>query len=237
MKILLFALLLFLAACGGPPPPQPTATVEGLIRFDGPRPTMPTISMEAEEACTKLHATPVLDSSALVNADGGLANVFVYVKSGLEKHSFAPPLETVTIEQKGCQFIPRVIGVRKGQTIAVKNSDPVTHNIHPMPKNNRDWNQSQAPGAEDLKRRFGFPEVMIPVKCNVHAWMRSYIAVLEHPFFAVTGLDGRYRFTGLPPGEYVVAAWHEKFGERTQKITVAPGATINLPLSFVPNLP
>ena len=129
------------------------------------------------------------------------------------------------LEQRGCQFIPRVLAIRTGQVLAVKNSDPVSHNVHPMPKNNRDWNQQQPPKAEDLKRKFGFAEVMIPVKCNVHSWMRSYIGVLDHPYFAVTDKDGGFSLKGLPPGKYTVAAWHEKLGEQTSEVTVAKGET------------
>jgi plastocyanin len=227
---------LALAGCGEPPKIA-GGQVSGRVRFEGQRPAMRTISMEAEEACAKMQAEPVEDGAARISAEGGVANVFVYVKRGLEGKSYAPPTETVVIEQKGCQFGPRVVGVRKMQTIAVKNLDPVTHNIHPMPKNNRDWNQSQAPGAEDLKRRFGFPEVMIPVKCNVHAWMRAYIAVMEHPFFAVTNEQGEFRLKDVPPGEYEIAAWHEQFGEKTQKVRVEAGGAVELPLSFVSNLP
>lgn len=236
MKPILILSLLLLAACGGPEKP---ATITGRVRMEGtaPAPGQP-ISMDAEAACAALHPTPAVDESAIIGAGiGSVANVFVYIKSGLEGKTFPPPTEAVVIEQKGCLFGPRVLGVVKGQFIAVKNSDPVTHNIHPMPKNNRDWNQSQAPGAEDLKRRFGFAEVMIPVKCNVHAWMRAYLGVLDHPYFAVTGRDGQFRIPNLPPGQYTIAAWHERFGEITRPLTVAPGSTPVLDLAFVSDLP
>lgn len=234
MRLLLALLLLVLAACA---PDQP-ANLSGRVTLNGapPAPGAP-ISMDAEAACAAMHPTPAPDESAVVAADGSVANVFVYIKSGLEGKTFPPPTTAVAIEQKGCLFGPRVLGVMKGQFITVKNSDPVTHNIHPMPKNNRDWNQSQAPGAEDLKRRFGFAEVMIPVKCNVHAWMRSYIGVLDHPFFAVTGRDGRFTIPNLPPGQYTIAAWHERFGEITRPLTVTSGSALVLDLAFVSDLP
>jgi plastocyanin len=213
--------------------PATAGSVQGSIRFEGKRPAPKRISMDAEEACEAMHKdAPVFDQQLLVAKDGGLANVFVYVKSGLEGKQFAPPAEAVMIEQRGCQFIPRVVALRAGQTLAVKNSDPVSHNIHPMPKNNRDWNQQQPPDAPDLKRRFAYPEVMIPVKCNVHAWMKSYIAVLEHPFFAITSDAGEFTIAGLPPGDYTVAAWHERFGERTETITVTPKQAANFAMVF-----
>lgn len=204
------------------PVPATVATVEGKVTYDGPLPAKKRISMDAEAECQKLHPEPVYEASLVVGTDRALANAFVYIKSGLEGKTFPPPTTVVEINQQGCQFAPRIVGLRKLQTISVKNSDPVSHNIHPMPVNNREWNQQQSPGTPNLTRRFGFPEVMIPVKCNVHAWMRSYIAVLEHPYFAVTGSDGSYRFENLPPGQYVVAVWHEKLGELTQPLTVAP---------------
>lgn len=188
--------------------------------------------MNAEEDCEKLHAAPVVEQTVVAGADGALAGAVVYIKRGLEGRKFPPPADAVVLDQKGCQFAPRVVALRAGQTLTVRNSDPVSHNIHPMPKNNRDWNQQQPPGAADLQRRFGFAEVMIPVKCNVHAWMRAWIGVFDHPFFAVTTTDGRFAWNGIPPGEYEVAVWHETLGEKAQKITLAPGARETLAFSF-----
>jgi YVTN family beta-propeller protein len=196
------------------------ASLRGHVVFEGKRPPPKRISMDAEAACQALHKAPVFDEQVVVDNHGGLANVFVYVKQGLEGKAFAPAQQTVMLEQRGCQFIPRVIALQAGQTLAVRNSDPVSHNVHPKALNNRDWNQQQAPQAPDLERRFAHPEVMIPVKCDVHAWMRSYIGVLDHPFFAVTDANGNFAIEGLPPGEYTLAAWHEIFGEITQKVAV-----------------
>jgi hypothetical protein len=125
----------------------------------------------------------------------------------------------VVLDQRGCRFVPRVVVLRAGQTLQVKNSDPVTHNVHPMPRNNRDWNQQQAPGAPDLLRRFARPEVMIPVKCDIHSWMRTWIAVLDHPYFATTGPGGEFRIEGVPAGRHVLAAWHETLGEQTREVS------------------
>lgn len=182
--------------------------------------------MDAEAACQELHrGKPVYDESITVDQGGGVANVFVYVQAGLEGKTFESPKEAVHLDQHGCMFAPRVIGIRAGQTLAVKNSDPVSHNIHPLPKNNRDWNEQQSPQTPDLERRFARLEVMIPVKCNVHAWMRSYIGVVDHPYFAVTGPDGGFEIKDLPPGTYTIAAWHEKLGELTQ-VSPAGGQTL-----------
>jgi hypothetical protein len=212
--------------------PSTAASVTGTVRFEGKVPPAKRISMDAEEACQKLHKTPVTEQYVLVGKDKGLANAFVYIKTGLEGKTFEPPKDAVVLEQHGCQFIPRVVALRTRQTIRIKNSDPVSHNIHPMPQNNRDWNQQQAPDAEDLQRRFGYPEVMIPVKCNIHAWMKTYIGVLDHPYFAVTGNDGTFSFEGLPPGDYTIAAWHEIFGETTQKVSLGAKQTGTAAFTF-----
>jgi hypothetical protein len=197
------------------------ATVEGLVRFTGKQPPARRLSMQAEEACESLHDGPVVEPSLITAKDGALTNAFVYLKTGLEGKQFEPPTETVLLDQRGCMFVPRVVALRAGQTLSIKNSDPVSHNIHPQPQLNREWNQHQAPDAPDLQRRFVRPEVLIPVKCNVHSWMRSYISVLDHPYFAVTGGDGRFSWTDVPPGEYTVAVWHETLGELTQSVVLA----------------
>jgi plastocyanin len=234
------AALLLCAGCSQKKPepqyfhvdPATAGSVHGVVRFDGKAPAAKRISMDAEEACESLHKTPVFDEPVKAAKDGGLANVFVYVKTGLEGKVFEPAKTAVMLDQHGCQFVPRVVALQTGQTLAVKNSDPVSHNIHPMPKNNRDWNQQQPPEAADLQRHFAFPEVMIPVKCNIHAWMKTYIGVLPHPYFAVTGETGEFAFASLPPGKYTVAAWHESFGEITHDVEVPPSGKAALKFEF-----
>ncbi len=194
-------------------------TISGTVVFRGVRPSRQVISMEAEEGCQQAHAgMPVYDDSILTGAKGGLANTFVYIQAGLENKKFEPPRESVLIDQHGCMFLPRVIGIRAGQPLELKNSDSVSHNIHPMPANNREWNQQQSPGTPDVEHRFARPEVMIPVKCNVHAWMHAWIGVVDHPYYAVTGPDGAFALPNVPPGDYTVAVWHEKLGEQKQPV-------------------
>jgi plastocyanin len=207
------------------PDPATAAQVRGKARFEGKAPAAKRIAMDSDEDCRKLHKAPVFEDRVVAAKDGGLLNVLVYVKTGLEGKRFAPPSEAVKLEQTGCRFAPRVVALRTGQTLAVKNNDPVSHNVHPTPQNNRDWNQQQAPGAPDIERRFGFAEVAIPIKCNVHAWMRAYAGVFEHPYYAVTGRDGTFTLSGLPPGRYTLAAWHEAFGESVLEVTVGAGET------------
>jgi plastocyanin len=145
----------------------------------------------------------------------------VWIKSGLPTDkTWAVPTTPVQITQEGCMYSPHVIALMAGQNLDIKNGDPTNHNIHPMPANNPDFNQSQPPGSGDIQHSFGREEVMVPVKCNIHPWMRAYIGVISHPFFAVTGDDGTYSIKGLPPGTYTIEVWQEKYGTQDQQITV-----------------
>ncbi len=232
IRFVLSVAVVGLAGCGGPEPPVAGVPLAGTVSYQGATRASKLLSMDAEEGCEKLHPAPVTEERIVVAPGGGLANAFVYIKTGLEGRKFPPPAEGVVLEQRGCQFVPRVLALRTGQTLAVKNADPVSHNIHPTPKENRDWNQQQPPGAPDLQRKFAIPEVMIPVKCNVHNWMRSYIGVLDHPFLAVTDASGKFAWPDLPPGKYTLAVWHEALGELTQDLTVEAGKPATVALAF-----
>jgi plastocyanin len=188
--------------------------------------------MDEDPQCNKLHSTPVVDRTVAVNKNGTLANVFVYIKGGLEGKKFAPPSFAAVMDQKGCWFEPRVLGMQTGQQLEVTNSDPVTHNIHPRAHANREWNQSQAQGAPPLERKFMQPEVMIRVKCNIHSWMHAFIGVVDNPYFAVTGSDGAFELKNLPPGEYTIAAWQEELGEAVQRITVPASGKTEVSFTF-----
>lgn len=230
-----FGWLLFLVLGGCATAPEKPGAVRGVVRFTGTPPPGRVLVMDAEEACQKLHEKPVEERLVITGENGALANAFVWVKAGLaEGQKFPVPAgaPSPAIEQKGCQFQPRLIAVRAGQPLTVKNADPVSHNIHPQPKNNYDWNQQQPPGAPDLKRKFARQEIMIPVKCNVHAWMKAYIAVMEHPFHAITGADGAFTLPDMPPGQYVLGVWHETLGEREMKVAVLPGAAAEVAVVF-----
>lgn len=206
------------------PDPKTAADVTGKVRYTGKPPAHTTVNMDNEPQCAKLHQTPVNDDALVVN-DGALANVFVYIKQGLEGKKFQPPADTempAVMDQKGCWFGPRVLGLQVGQTFKVTNSDPVTHNIHPLAQVNREWNQSQGPGAEPLTRRFSQPEVMMRVKCNIHGWMHAWVGVVPHPYFAVTGADGSFQFRDVPPGTYTIEAWQEQLGTQQKQVVLGP---------------
>jgi hypothetical protein len=205
--------------------PQGNAAVSGTISFTGTPPANPPIDMSEEAACKAKHPGGVTDPQIVVK-DGKVANVFVYVKSGLPANAtYAAPAGDVTIDQEGCLYKPRVMGVMAGQNFDIKNSDPVLHNIKAVPKINRGFNISQPTSGMVSKRKFDRPEQMIPLQCNVHSWMHASLGVMNHPFFATTGEDGKFEIKGLPPGTYVIEAWHEKLGPKTMTVTVGDGET------------
>jgi plastocyanin len=244
---------LVLAACGGgeqattetaepeagapagdvePVDPATAGAITGTISFDGDAPRMPRIRMDAVPACTEVNKDPVYSEEVVVNDNGTLRNVFIYVKDGLGERRFPVPSEAMEIEQNGCVYSPHVLGLMAGQTLRVKNSDPTNHNVHPLPTSNREWNQSQPPGSSDLEEQFARPEIMIPVKCNVHPWMKAYIGVQRHPFFATSGADGTFSIEGLPPGTYTIEAWHEKYEAQEMQVTVGESETATADFSF-----
>lgn len=212
------------AAAGGPaatPDMDNGGTITGKVTFDGTAPKMATLDTSANPVCAKAHASsPLKSEEVVVNPNGTLKNVFVWVSSGLPDKTWQVPTTSVTIDQNGCQYIPHVIALMAGQNLEIKSSDPTNHNIHPQPTINQEFNESQAPGTPPITKTFARQEIMIPVKCNVHNWMRSYINVVSHPFFAVTGDDGTFTIKGLPPGTYTVEIDHEKYGKQTQQVTV-----------------
>jgi plastocyanin len=211
--------------------------VSGSVKLDGPAPKMRTISMAAEPACAKGHSGPVTSEEVVTGDAGALANVVVYVKSGLDGYSFPAPSTPVKFEQQGCQYHPHVAGVQVGQNIDVLNDDQTTHNIHPIPKENREWNESQPPGAAPIEKSFPREEIAIPVKCNVHPWMKAYMAVLPNPYFQVTAKDGAFDLKNLPPGTYTLTAWHELYGTTDQTVTIGPKETKSVTFTFKASAP
>lgn len=204
-------------------------TVSGVISFNGAAPTPKKIQMDSDPVCSQKNPNAVLED--VVVADGKLANVFVYVKNP-PNFTFDTPTSEVELDQIGCHYSPHVIAVQTNQPIKVVNSDATNHNIHPTPKDNREWNESQPPSAPPIIKTFARAEVLIPVKCNQHSWMKAWIGVLDHPFFAVSGKDGSFTIKGLPPGEYEINAWHEKLGTKSAKIKVDAKGAAKVDFSF-----
>jgi len=206
--------------------------VTGSVKLEGTAPKMKAINMAAEPACTKARTTPAASEEVVTGEGGSLANVVVYIKSGLEDYSFPAPTAAVQIVQQGCQYHAHVVAMQVGQNVDVVNNDQTTHNIHPIPTENREWNESQPPGSAPIEKSFARPEVAIPVKCNVHPWMKAYMAVLPNPYFQVTGTDGKFDLKNLPPGTYTVVAWHELYKTDPQTITIGAKETKNVTFTF-----
>jgi hypothetical protein len=234
-----FSLTLVIGICtssavkAGPPPTTSAAgaaTLKGIVRIEGDVPKPKPISMAADPSCAKQHRSAVFTQEVMADAKGELQNVVVFVSEGLGDRSFDPPTGAAVIQQKGCMYQPHVLAVRANQPLDVVNDDPTAHNIHPTPANNREWNKAEPPGSK-LEEAFAREEIAIPVKCNVHPWMHSYVAVFKHPYFAVTGQNGSFDLSNLPPGTYTIKAWHEKLGTSTQTITI--GANETKEINFV----
>jgi plastocyanin len=206
--------------------------IHAMVMFEGMAPDMMAIDMAAEPTCAAKYSDAPMTEEVVVGDGGGLANVFVYVKEGLDgSMSFPAPSSAVVVDQNGCRYVPHVVGVQAGQDLTFRNSDGLLHNINASPSTNRGFNISQ-PVNMDTNRDFGMAEVMVPVRCDVHGWMTAFVGVVDHPFHGVTGMEGGADLGMLPPGEYVVEAWHERYGMQTANVTVATGETAMVSFSF-----
>ncbi|HKB16079.1 MAG TPA: carboxypeptidase regulatory-like domain-containing protein, partial [Planctomycetota bacterium] len=218
-------------------------TISGKIAFSGEAPKMPPISYDADPVCSQMHqGQKSVKEEVVVNGNGTLKNVLVYVKSSskaLEGKKFDAPKEAVLLDQTGCSYKPHVFGVMTGQTITIRSSDETSHNIKCAPKKNTGFNISQAKKGMEEGKSFDKEECSPPIRleCNVHPWMNGFVGVFSHPFFAVTGEDGTYTLKGVPPGEVEIVAWHESArldGQKTQTVTVAAGQTATVDFAFAP---
>jgi hypothetical protein len=233
-SLILFAISIGTARTQEKPKYQVTGsegTILGTISFAGKPPEPLRIDMSADEICQTENPDPSTDW--IVVTRHKLANVVIYVRGGLlNTYSFEAPSPEVTLEHKGCQYVPHVLGMQTSQTLKVFNSDQTVHNTRAMPKNNPEWNQSQPPGKAAIDLRFRAPELFVPMRDNQHPWEKAYVGVFSHPFFSVSATDGSYRISGVPPGQYTVVAWHEKLGEQTVNLFLAGSEQRSLDFTF-----
>ena len=209
------------------------ATITGKVTFEGEKPVAKPIDMESHPACAAGHKdSPAMTEDAVVNPNGTLRWAFVWVKAGLTQTKWVKPAAPVVLDQSGCVYTPHVLGLQTGQNLEIRNSDPTNHNVHPVTKNNSEWNETQPPNSGPKLRTFDHPEIMVQMKCNVHPWMRSFVGVVDHPFFAVTGGDGTFTIKGLPPGTYTIETWHEKYGTRDRQVTVGARESKTVDFAF-----
>jgi plastocyanin len=237
------ALAATMAACGGGEPANKSAepaapagtpsgmkvdtskagAVAGTVTLDGTAPKNEAIKMNADPVCLREAKGTQMQETFLVGSDGkSLGNVFVYVKDGLGNYVYDTPTTPATIDQKDCRYHPHVFGMRVGQPLEIINDDPTLHNIHALPKSNAEFNTGQPIQGMKTTHTFDKREIMVPFKCDVHGWMNAYVGVMDNPYYAITGDDGKFEIKDLPPGTYTIEAWQEKLGTMTQSVTLGP---------------
>ena len=218
------------AATAAAPVVADAATIGGVIKFEGAAPKMATLQMGADPYCQSQHPTAAHDEAVVVGPGGELANVIVYVKNAPASPTPSTP---ALLDQKGCQYLPHVSAVQVGQPVQIRNSDATLHNVHAMPAVNSQFNEGQPVQGMVSTKKFDKVEMKpFRIKCDVHGWMNSYMAVLPHSYHNVSQANGSFSIGNLPPGNYTVVAWHEKFGEQEQQVTVAPKETKQVTFTF-----
>jgi hypothetical protein len=221
-------------------PPEPAAVVDpatagsitGTVKFEGAPPQFRPIDMSAEAVCVQENPKPVAPPVVVLGEHGALANVVIHVKSGLGSYRFDTPTAPVVLDQKGCMYMPRVLAMMTNQPFEVKNADPTTHNVHPIPRENHSWNRSIAANEQPYVTTFTHQEMAIPIVCNIHPWMRAYLFVFAHAYFRVTTTAGTFDLKNLPPGTYTIEAWHERFGTQDVNVTIGSKETKSISFTF-----
>ena len=237
--------LVLSSACGSNSAPAPTApaapavdpatagTVTVTVKFEGTPPAPTMMRLDGDPKCvTENGGSERADESLVVGQNQALQNVFVYVKDGLGAFAFPVPTEPVVLDQDKCRYTPRVLGVRVGQPLSIRNSDPLLHNVRANGTINQGFNMSTPLEGVSFERTFATKEIMVPFKCDVHAWMTAFVGVLDHPYFGTTSPDGKVVLGNLPPGTYTIEAWHETLGARTQQVTIAAKETTDVAFTF-----
>jgi len=219
------------AGAAAPAAPAGNATISGKITFTGTVPPAEKVKLSADPKCVEMHKEG-MEKQPIKVKDGGLADVYVYVKGGLPPGNYPAPAEPAVIDQKGCNYTPHIVTLQVGQPLKIKNDDDTLHNIHPRPTINEEFNIGQPRKGMESTRTFTKKEIMFPVGCDVHPWMRAYISVADNPFYAVTKEDGTFEIKGLPAGDYEIEAYHEKLKTMSQKVSVKSGETTKVDFAF-----
>lgn len=221
------------AADPAPMAPTGTATISGKVTYKNPPPQLPKLRMDADPVCSQQHSTAAVAQHLVVNeANKGVQYAFVFVVSGLPAGEYPAPKTAAVFDQKGCVYEPHVLGVQANQPVEIRNSDGTLHNVNAKPTRSTPFNLAMPTQGMKINKTFTAQEIMVPVKCNVHPWMQSYIGVVNHPYFAVSGSDGSFSIKGLPAGTYTVQMWHETLGTKTETVELADGGSKNIAFEF-----
>ena len=202
--------------------------VSGPIKYEGAVPKLKPVQLGADPGCAAKHSSAPKSEVLVLGEGNTMGNIFVKVKSGLPEKQYSPPSEPAVLDQQGCRYVPHVLGVMVGQEIKILNSDGLMHNVHALPETNKQFNMAMPKSRTEATHTFTKAEGMFKIKCDVHPWMGAWVSVMTHPFFDVTGVDGKYTIKNLPAGSYEIEIWHEKLGKRTQKVTVGDSDTKTL---------
>jgi hypothetical protein len=241
-RILVVVVALLAAGCGKQPSNESSAplaivdsstagSITGTVTLNGTPPVFKPIDMSQSSACVQANPTKVVPPLVVVGDHGALANVVVYVKDGLGHYRFEAPRTPAVLNQKNCMYEPHVMALMIGEPFEIQNNDPTMHNVHPLPKHNRQWSNSQPVGSAPLRSVFARPEFAMPVLCNVHPWMRALVFVFDNPYYAVTSKEGTFALSNLPPGTYTIEAWQESYPAEDQTVTI--GAKESKSIAFV----
>jgi plastocyanin len=224
-----------LVALAWPATAMAASTITGTITFKGAVPTLLPVAMDADPACAKMHGKPAPNEMLALGSGNTMGNILVSVSKGLPAGKTYPaPKTPAVLDQKGCQYVPRVLGIMVGQPYRILNSDGILHNVNALPKVNRGFNRPMPATMKEVTGAFEREENVFQVKCDVHPWMTAYVGVFSHPFFSVTGRDGKFTLSGLDPGTYVITAWHERLGTQTATVTVGANETKTQDFTFAP---
>ncbi len=212
--------------------PKTVGEIKGSVILQSTPPAPRKILLSGEPECAQLNPNSLFSSEVVTGANGALANVSVYIKSGLGNYHFDPPPTPARLAQKNCMYQPRVVALMTNQTLDIQNEDPIQHNVHPKPHDNPAFNVTQPINGPPITKSFSQPEMAIQFMCNLHPWMRAYVFVFSHPYFDVTSSDGAFDIKNVPPGTYSIEAWQEKYGTQDQTVTISPSETKTINFTF-----
>jgi plastocyanin len=206
-------------------------TIKGHVGLSGPEPGNPVIRMGKDPMCAAINrGKQVVQEIVAASLDGSLANVFVRLQGTLPPTPV--PSEPATIDQRSCVYVPRVMGVRVGQTLQVRNDDEILHNVHSLSVKGNTFNVSEPKAGMVQQFKMKDEEVMLRIKCDIHSWMTTYVGVVSNPYFAVSNKGGTFEIGNVPPGTYTIIAWQERYGPLTKTVTVRAGAVATVDFSY-----